>query len=296
MAISLPSGCYYQIGEAAGLTAEDIRTRTIPIKGGYSSLDSLLASLSPGAEIIEGWLLVSGNLTRQPGDTGLLTLTCAPADLTTDPETDETTQVALSETWTLKAVRNDMSILAYCGTASGNPSRAWVEAWQKEPDGKLAENYTFTQTDGTPFNIQEQEGSGDSSTQLKAVATVELIDKLKKGIDSVMRFYPMLTKTRVYSTPPSAIYENLASIDTPTIGTASTSTVVKQPGNLSTIISGHQWLKCQDDCQLMADGKFQRIESWIGLPRANQNDSPWDQNLYGTDNTRWGVPYVHQGS
>jgi len=298
MAISLPSGCYWQTGEQYGL-ADSGRTRTFVAKGGYDDLDDLLDGLSKGDEIVDGWILVSGQLTRQPGDTGLLNLNCAPQDTTTDEDTEETSQKALSETWTLKSVRNDMSILGYCGTAAGNPSRAWIEAWQKEPDGVLAENYAFTQTDGTEFNIQDEEGSEDASTQLKAVATIDLIQKLMKGIDSVMRFYPLLTKTRIYTNPPETIYENLAEINTPTIGTEGTDAdEVKTPGNLSTIISGHQWLKCQDDCSKTADGKFTRTEAWMGLPITDSNSSPWDANLYGPadGDDRWPVPYLHQNN
>lgn len=269
--ITIPDGCYRQPTESSSVDSSGGTSDTVILKGPYTSLETLKASLRRG-DIIEGTKRMSAmNLVRNPGNLGTLTITCASQPY---GDEEEPVQKALSETWTLKSVRNDVSILAYCGTASGNPARAEVEAWQKEPDGSLAEQMKYRKADGTEHTITD-------------AATLALIGKIRKGVDSVMRFYPMLTKKRVYTLPPESVYENLAQIDTPTVGTSDPDTQLLKPGNLSTIISGHEWLKCQDDVELTSDGKFVRVESWIGV---TTDDGGWDENLYGTTN-RWPMPY-----
>ena len=290
MAITVPSGCYRQPSEQEGIDASGNKTFAYILKGGYNELQTLLGTLDNGDEIVSGWVMSTANLVRSPGGTGVLTINCVPKDTSTDDQSGETSQKALDETWTLRSVRNDMSILAYCGTGNGTACRDWIEAWQKEPDGKLASQNSFTQSDGTIFVIDV--ASEDSSVQNRALSTIDVIEKIRKGIDSVMRFYPMLTKTTTYTTPPATVYNKLAFIDTPTVGSTATTEKLRKPGNLSTIISAHSWLKCQDDCALTGDGKYQRIESWMGIL---SSDGGWDVNLYGSTN-RWPMPYVHANS
>ena len=286
MAITIPSGCYRQPNEAEGVDAQGTETFSYVLKGPYDALRTLSTGLDKGDEIISGWLAQSWQLARNPGDTGTLTITCTPDDEETDDSGSEpvVSQVALEETWQLKSCRNDVSILAYCGSGASNPSREHIEAWAKEPDGELAAAGSYRKPDGTIF--PPDDGSGTDS---RWTASLEVIAKMRKGIESVMRFYPMLVKTRVYSRPPATVYENLAYIDTPTI--SGDSKKFEAPGNLSQIISDHAWLKCQDDCAKRADGKFERIEAWIGVL---QSDGGWDQHLYGSTN-RWPMPYSHTG-
>ena len=80
-------------------------------------------------------------------------------------------------------------------------------------------------------------------------------------------------------------------IDTPAVGTTEESAKIEKPGNLADIIAAHVWLKCQDDCVLTGDGKYQRIESWMGVL---SKDGGWDENLYGNETmNRWPMPYHH---
>jgi len=270
--ISIPNTATEQPQQNQTLSNDGSRSFQRSFKDTYANLKTWLDSFSTG-DTIDGDAITGSSLTRSPGNMGVLTISLSPfSESTTE---GVTTQVALDETWTLKSVRNDKSILAYCGGPSeGNDAhREDVEAWMKEPDGTLAKEYKYKKSDETVYTI--------ASTGTKAV-----IDKLKAGHDSVMRFYPMLTKKRTYAQPPPSIYENLARIDTPTIGTSATSAKIKQPGNLSSIISDHQWLKCQDDCEQTADGKFVRIESWMG---AKNDEEEWDKNFYGSS-SRWAMP------
>lgn len=298
MAITIPTGCYRQPSETAGKDSNGNNTFSYVLKGPYSELETLLNGLEKGDEVISGWLMSSANLARNPGNTGTLTIICAADDAEEGGSSSSGCSTkALKEVWSLKSVRNDVSIFAYCGPSpGGNPQRAIIEAWQKEPDGELANNYSYTKPDGSIFEIDND----------IYPATRALIEKIKKGTDAVMRFYPMLTRTRTYSKPPATVYENLAMIDVPTIGstadfeeedetTGNVSTrqadtaKLEKPGNLEQIIADHVWLKCQDDCAKTADGKHTRTESWMGIL---STDGGWDENLYGKEN-RWPMPYLH---
>jgi len=272
--ITIPSTATEQQNQQQNLSETGDVTQSRSFKDTYANGETWINALSNG-DTIGNWVLKSATLSRVPGNQGIVTLNLAPSDMVSaeDPEKEDE-QIALDETWSLKAVRNDKSLLAYCGPSEGtNPNRADIEAWLKEPDGTIASEDKYTKSDGTQKTLSN--------------ASKALTAKFKAGHESVMRFYPMLTKKRTYSTPPASVYENLACIDTPAVGTSATSRIIKQPGNLSTIISGHQWLKCQDDVEQTADGKFVRVESWIG---AKTGQESWDENFYGTAN-RWPMPY-----
>ena len=273
MAIKIPNDCYRQPTESRGINESNKETETIVLKGYYGSLKNLLGSLYYGASIQEKMKMSSASLVRNAGDIGTLTINCFKSD-EDESDNNEFSAKALKEVWTIKSVRNDISILAYCGPSEGsNPIRSWIEAWEKEPDGDLANSLKYTKPDGTIKEIQAQS------------ATADLIEKIRKGVDSVMRFYPQLTKTSTYTMPPLSVFEHLSMVDKPTVGSAK---VKRMPGNLNSIISDHDWLKCQDDSHENAEGTWNRTESWIGVLKT---DGGWDENLYGTSN-RWSMPYT----
>lgn len=283
MAITIPDKCYRQKDESLGVDSNGGKTFEYILKGPYQTLKTLMNSLSVG-EFIEGdWQADSWELSRNPGNIGTLTINCRLGLEGSGGEgggnsEEKYATVAEDETWTLKSVRNDMSILAYCGESGVNPSREDIEAWQKEPDGTLAKELKYTKSDGTVHEIQSES------------ATAVLIGKIRKGIDSVMRFYPMLTKTRMYLEMPANVYENLATIDTPSVSSPQQAKRRKKPGNLDKIIAAHTWLKCQDDLAKLPDGKYQQIESWMGILATQNGESGWDENLYGTGEKRWEMP------
>lgn len=272
MAIEIPNGCYRQTTESEENDRQGIASRTVVVKGPYAAVSGLYAGVGKGTEVIDGYVMESSSLTRV-NSAGVVTFVCIPASAV---------EVSLSEVWTLRSVRNDKSILAYCGSGPDNPSRALIEAWQKEPDGSVAMLPGFTKSDGSIFVI------GDADAGVKATATNDLLTKIQNGIDSVMRFYPMLTKTRTYSSPPASVYEHLAEINVPVVGEADSTGKLYKPGNLDSIIEAHTWVKCQDDVTLQADGKFVRTESWMGFAGESV-----DVNLYGAGEERWEMPYCH---
>ena len=282
MAIAIPTGCHLQPDGGEGVDQNGNKTFTYPLKGPYVDLETLLHGLSQGDEVVSGWVFSSADLAKRLGALGVLTLRCLPKDTVTAGEGGQqtTTQVALEETWTLRSVRNDMSILGYCGArqSASDPSREQIEAWMKEPDGTLAEANKYRRADGTVEEITQEN-------------TLDVIDKIRAGVESVMRFHPQLTKTRTYTTPPLVVYEHLAEIDTPALGATGTALKQKFPGNLPAIIASCEWLKCQDDADQTADGKWRRVESWMGLPKTAGNGHPWDADLYGASGRRWEIPH-----
>lgn len=275
MSWNLPSGAYQQPDENVGRSQQGDKSRSISFKGPFDPLQSAADALQKGDVIVTGWVYSSHELRRAPGDLGVLTISCTPPNPTSGSgtEQDPTVVEPLKDIWSIKSVRNDVSIMAYCGPSEGaNPNRAMIEAWMKEPDGKLAKMHQFKTSDG---EIEELTG-----------ASLALVQKIEKGIEAVIRFYPVVTRTRTYADCPPACLENIGFIDTPPApaGTA------KKPSGLATAVNAHQWLKVQDDAQEQTDGKWTRTESWMGIAKSdNPDDSPWDADLYGAN--RWPMPY-----
>ena len=271
-----PTTAVAQPDETAGRDDAGNLKKSFSWKGPYTDLETAGKGIAKGDVVATGWVASSWSVRRTPGDYGVLTVECTPPDPTSGSGTEEDPTVVepLKDIWSIKSVRNDVSIMAYCGPSPGaNPQRALIEAWMKEPDGDLAENLQFRKSDGTVFDISNSEYP----------ATVALIGKIRKGIEAVIRFYPVVTRTRTYAAVPPACLENLGFIDTPPApaGTA------KKPSGLAAAVNAHQWLKVQDDAQEQADGNWTRTESWMGIPAVD--GSGWDADLYGAN--RWPMPY-----
>lgn len=264
-----------QPDEMAGCDDTGNLKKSFSWKGPYTDLETAGKGIAKGDVVASGWVASSWSVRRAPGDLGVLTVECTPPDPTSGSgtEQDPTVVEPLKDIWSIKSVRNDVSIMAYCGPSEGaNPNRAMIEAWMKEPDGKLAKMHQFKTSDG---EIEELTG-----------ASLALVQKIEKGIEAVIRFYPVVTRTRTYAGCPPACLENIGFIDTPPApaGTA------KKPSGLATAVNAHQWLKVQDDAQEQTDGKWTRTESWMGIAKSdNPDDSPWDADLYGAN--RWPMPY-----
>lgn len=232
---------------------------------------------TPDSEFYAGYYVASARVRRGNGDTAVLSIACRKADTTTSQESGGSTE-PIRDIFSLKSVRNDVSILAYCGQSASNPNRVAVEKWMRESDSALANALKYRESDGTVVEISED-------PILKA--TVPLIEKIRKGVERVIRFYPQLTRRRLYYAPPADPFTNLGYVDTPpTPG----STRTLAPSGISTVIGTYEWLKVQDDCDEQQDGKWMRVESWIGILKTDAEDGqhPWDPDLYGPD--RWPMP------
>lgn len=268
-----PTGAVAQPEETAGRDETDNLTKSFFWKGPYTPLETAGKNLAKGDVVATGWIASAWNVRRVPGDLGVLTIECTPPNPTGEDGQGQSTVEPLKDKWSIRSVRNDVSILAYCGPSEvANPNRAMIEAWMKEPDGELAQLFKFRKPDGSIVTL-----TGASAT---------IAQKIAKGIESVIRFYPVVTRTRTYAECPPACLENVGFIDTPPAPTGT----AKKPTGIGNAVATHQWLKVQDDSDERDDGKWDRIESWWGIAKSDDaSSSPWDPNLYGAN--RWPMPY-----
>ena len=243
-----------QMEEGKDLTPSGDRTKVFVYKGDYAALEAMHDALDNGDEH-EGMIVLSSNLRHNPGGLGTLSITCAPNDTTINVDTQEEEQTPLKVVWQLRSVRNDVSVLGYCNSATASgASREAVEAWMKEPDGELAKANCYKKADGTVVEITNPD-------------TLKIINKLREGKEAVMRFYPLVVKTSIYSTHPELAFANLGKIDTPAWCPA-----------------GYSWLKCQDDLTEDTGGQWQHVEAWMGTPE----NPGWDTDFYGPN--AWPMP------
>ena len=257
MAVTIPNTAVEQVEKTQGLSA-DGKTWARSWKDSYSALKTAADAIAIG-DSHDGGVVTNVSLRRVPGDCGVLTLTLAKDDTSTG---QNPTQTALKAVWTCKSVRNDVSILAYCGSAA---RRVALELWMKESDADLADANNFHKNEAETDSLNSQE---------QAIA-----DKIRMGIDSVVRFYPVLICTSTWTRIPSTFLQKVGYRDTPGAPSADET---HAPSNLSSVISAYDWLKVQDDVAETGEGKFQRVESWMGI------DGTWDDDLYGS--SRWAMP------
>jgi hypothetical protein len=275
--VTIPPEAVMQPDSQESLTENGLVAISLSWSASFSTLQTTARAIARGDEY-DGMLISTWSLRRSAGDQGVLTISFIEKDVTDDTGL----RSPKKETWSIKTCRNDVSILGYCGKDENNPNREWIECWQKEPDAEVAAGNNYTRPDGS---------ISDLLIESHGAATSELIAKIRQGIESVMRFYPQITRRRVYSAPPDGMMENLGYIDTP----GSPGANAKHPGNLSNIINKHQWVKIQDDCDESSDDSWTRVESWVGILKGDSPDSaPWDEDLYGAN--RWPMPYNHAQS
>lgn len=294
MAVKIPTTAVLQPDKSEGMTETGARTRTISWFDNYDILKACARAIKVG-NAYDGGEVLSWSLKGHPGGGILsLTLTIPDKDDSISNESD-----VKKEIWTLKSCRNDVSILGYCGTEESQPNREWIECWQKEPDAEVARTDNYTKPDGTVSDLTKTNHTA---------ATSALIAKIRRGVESVMRFYPQLTCRQILSGPPDGMLERLGYIDTPNPNSAALQPPEDSggsegseeetegpkfgaPKNIGQIIADHQWVCVQDDTDEDQAGDWTRVRSWIGIRRDSSGDSAWDEDLYGKD--RWPMPYTH---
>lgn len=266
MAVTIPKSAQRINTDSISCDENNSIVNIIQFKGPYDDLLTAGRSFVSGDPVEADWVLKSWGIQRVSGGLGILSLNCTLMEK--DSEGNAVSSVK-KETWSLKSCRNDMSILAYCGPSEGsNPSRYQIEMWQKETDKDLVESFSFLDGKG-----EKQSLSGLSE---------EVAKKIASGVESVIRFYPVLYRKRLYSEVPTDHFSGMGFIDTP----PEAGMKAKKPSGLAAVISRYQWLKIQDDCDEQSDGDWLRTESWMGISNA---DGKWDEDLYGTN--RWPMPY-----
>ena len=280
MAITVPNGCYRQPTESEGVADSGDATFSYVLKGGYTDIKTLADGLNQGDEVVTGWLAKNWELQRGNGNTGTLSITCVP-DAGKESDDEDAKDAPIKDVWKIHAVRNDVSVMAYCGITPGGPLRNVVERWLRETDSETA----------AAGNYREKGKVVDVAEEYPPSAA--LIAKMQKGVESVIRFYPAITRTRTYAAPPPDCLEKIGFVDDPPTENIG-GVAAKKPGSLAEKLSDYEWLKIQDDCEDTSDGKWTRTESWWGLLKEDNPDGhPWDPDLYGP--SRWSMPYIVGG-
>lgn len=254
---------------------------SVSFKGSYDDLFAFSRNLNRGDGLWFQTLAASSlivqacQLRKLHGTRGLITFSGPPVIIDSDDRPPTVNQKLLKDVWSLKSVRADRSILCYCGPSEGaNANRAAIEAWQKEPDPATADDNKYTNSAGQKISLNAK--------------TIQVVDKIRAGIDSVIRFYPMIVRKRNYTLQPDTMLEHLCEINTPPVPqTVNNDSDTPVKLGLYKIVDDYSWLKIQDDCDESQDGTWLRIESWIGVSTAERS---WDVNLYGTGADRWDMP------
>jgi hypothetical protein len=142
--------------------------------------------------------------------------------------------------------------MRYCGPSEVNNANWYdITQWRKGTDKNLFNDYQYV------------DGNGATVT-LSAFSQI-LADKIKLGHESVMRFYPIVTHSRIYPKKPTDdIGFKLSYIDT--------------PSEYSEVAP--MFLKIQDDLDELSNGTYRRVEAWQGADEL-------DENFYGTGESRW---------
>lgn len=297
MAMTINSTLHLQPTDEAARDAEGAETLTLEWKGSYAACKETADSIEQGEEIptvaggnaytpavalYGGYHAMSWTVRRGNGDTAVLAVSCRKSDPVESSQQSGDSSTPFRDVISVKSVRNDVSILAYCGSSPSQPNRAAIERWMREPDPKLAAQMKYTDENGSVVDFNEEPLLKNS---------IPLLQKIMKGTERVIRFYPQITRRRSYYAPPGDLFQKLSYIDTPPSPSGST----LGPNGVSSLISAHQWLKVQDDCDEQQDRTWMRTESWIGIATADSQDgSPWDADLYGA--SRWKMPKEGGGS
>lgn len=253
-----PSGTKQDSGD--GVTEQIVR------EGHYGLLDALSSGLKAKSVCDLGTTqnpderyVVSWTLERIEGDYGRLTITVgAPAD--NDKVDDKEPDNVVETKWSLRHTQQQLPLSRFFADAEPTgalPDCREIALWRQEPRKELYDAFKYLAPDGNEYTL---------STESQAVAA-----KYMRGIESVMRFYPVVTRTITYKKGMNdariealKIGDRLSHIDTPG------KTFGLNPG---------VWLCIQDDADEDADGKLVRITGWMGCKTL-------DENLYG-DSARW---------
>ena len=233
-------------------------TATVRWKG---SLD-LIKAQAAGYRIGQPYTVAAGGVTIQ-GDCKRATVETGPGGLATlslSLFAEHKTASARSakkykEDWELTNSQEMIPISQYAGPSGGaNANLRQIELWRNGDDPDLYAAYQYKDGDGT---VTLDGG------------TLKLAEKIRQGIETVMRFSPTIRKVTRYSKGHVAgLGKKLSHIDTPSDAPSGMANAAKA------------WLKIGDNLSIAGDGTQTRTELWLGA------DS-WDENLYGEPPKRW---------
>lgn len=221
---------------------------TVTECGPYADVLAAAKARPRGTLIADVGYVLQWSINRAPGGLGVVTYSCADQDAES-----HSTNASLSDHYSLRNVMISVPLMRYCGPSEVNNARWYdIRKWKQGTDMSKFNEYKWTDDGGKTWNEL------DARSKL-------LADKIKAGHEAVQRFYPVVTRTRVYSDEPNDdIGADLSYIDTP-------------PKWDTAALA---WLKVQDDVTMLSDGTWQRVEQWQGAEAL-------DANFYGDSPSRW---------
>ena len=238
---------YWEQPERVEVSTDGSKSITKSYKGDYADLVTYAGTLTIGTTAEDDVPLRSINITRTVGAPNLATLRLEFGE---DASFDTSkTAEKISVNWSMKHTQRIVSLMRKTGGSASMPARGTLEAWKREPDPDLYNNFQYRNQVGSVMTLGQD--------------AYLIAQKMIRGIEGAMRFYPTVQKVTVYTTGnvPN-VGRDLARIDTPGSPWDSSAT---------------QWLKVGDDIVLDSKAGTQtRTESWMGA-------KSWDADLYGAN-------------
>ena len=226
--------------DSQGYSVSDRRLRTFRYNGLHASLLARLPA--KGDAWADGWAVVSAELRRLPGGLGEMSVQCVrrasghvrPGD----GAIRRTVEIEMAQVET--DIRTLLDAESYvCNLA------AWEAA-----DPALKQQFKYLNPNG-----------GEESLQGRAL---EVARHILNGVESFLRFHPVVTATTVYEDRPRQ-----GEIDYTALGRV-TSGPPEAP-------AGFRYLKAGDNLAENTDGTWTRVERWIGAEK-------WSSLLYDGGN------------
>lgn len=221
--------------------------RTHVEKGPYDDVLAAAKARPRGTLIPDVGYVLQWQISRSPGGLGVCSYSCA--DVTSEKWESNG---ELTDVFNVRNVQTQISLMRYCGPSTVNNAQWYdIRKWRAETDKALFDAWKYRDDSG--------EHTLSSFSQLLAA-------KIKLGYESVMRFYPVVSRVRVFPKRPAVmdIGAKLSYIDTP-----------PEYDYLAAA-----WMKIQEDVEELSDGTFKLVESWQGADY-------YDVNFYGDEPDRW---------
>lgn len=226
-------------------------TTTLVYAGPYATVAAERPANGAAITGFDG-VVVSTRLTNGRGGKGVLTVTLRKAvpDSTPNPEVSE----AISTRWEIEWVSIEKPLtsnptLVAQGSGTTQTCIDEVEAWRNSPQQRRR-LYQIP----VAALAREPEPDVDADWVALTGESLKVAQKIAAGIEAWLEFSPVVTRVRIYKVAPA---------------TGSCGTI----GAPAVSVSGYQYLKNGDNLVQLADGDWQRTETWQGA-------AAWDTDLY----------------
>lgn len=154
----------------------------------------------------------------------------------------------LTDVWGLTNSRVEFPIESFCGTGELDPNLFHIRAWRE---------YSGT-TDANEFDLWNTGRYRNKVGDIVVLAdinanTAKMGKMIQEGVEAVVRYYPILTRNRVYldGKQPGKYTGLIGFTDTP-----------ETPGDEDELAA--VWIKVQEDVTQNNDSTWSKVEAWEG--------------------------------